>query len=298
MRNEFANHSVALNELCLPQTKKFFVDRFKSPRLSESVTFGFDTRYLVFDDGRVFRMQTDAYLAVEPLKDFYYHLRFWENGVNEHYALIYFHDQKYFIKAGRFFPGFGLHDADHKAYVRDRTRHGSNVYLDGISLGAEIHGVNVNAEIFNPNGRAVFGLHTFRAGSFGPVGYLRGLSIRISEKVDGTTGQFPDAKGIFGGLSYDRFTVLGEFDLTGRGNDSLIAYASLTSRLEYGLYIIADYNFFDGDRHSAGGVDEFVRLSVELYPMPFVQLRPSYIYYTRGALKDQDDFFVQFHVGY
>lgn len=298
MRNEFGNYSVALNELCLPQTKKLMVERYKPPRLSESVTFGFDTRHLVFDDGRIFRMQTDAYLAVEPLKDFFYHFRFWENGVSEHYALLNFDHQKYFVKAGRFYPAYGLRNADHKAFTRERTGHGSNVYLDGFSVGAEIYEVNITAEIFNPNQRGVYGLHLFRARYCKPFGYLIGTSIRLSEEVAGTTGAHPNAKAVFGGLSYDRFTLLGELDIAGKGNDTLITYGSLTTRLEYGLYLVVEYNFFDGNRDVADGVDEFVRVSVELFPIPFVELRPSYTYYTRGLLKDQDDFFVQVHFGY
>ncbi len=299
-RTEFGNHSVAFHELCLPQTKKLVEKRYNKPRLSESVLAGFDTRYLIFENGRISKIQTDAYVTFEPFNEFYYHLRFWENGINENYALLYFDNQKYYVKAGRFYPTYGLGLTDHTAtaLVRERIGLGPSSYIEGLSLGAEVKDRNVVVEIFNPGGRLVGGLHIFRAGYLKPISYLTGLSVRISEEINDSTGAYPHTRGIFGGISYDRFTLLGEIDLAGKGNDSLITYGELTSRLEYGLYFVAEYNFFDPNRDVKSGVDEFVRLSLELYPLPYVLFRPSYTFYTRGILQDQDEFFLQFHVGY
>ena len=302
-RTEFGNHSVAFHELTLPQTKKYFEKKKHSPRISESVLAGFDYRYLVLEGGRVFRMQTDAYLTFEPYKDLMYHLRFWENGVNENYMLLYLDHQKYYLKIGRFYPAYGLRMADHKTYVRERIGFGSNVYLDGLSLGAEIGGSNIAVEFFKedffkPFRRFVGAVHIFRTGYTRSISYLAGFSARISEELNGSNGAFPHTKGIFGGLSYNRFTLLGELDLAGRANDSLLAYAGLTTRIEYGLYLIAEYNFIDNDRDFQSGVEEFLRFSLEFYPIPFVQLRPSYTYYANGPLVGEDNFFLQFHVGY
>jgi hypothetical protein len=120
----------------------------------------------------------------------------------------------------------------------------------------------------------------------------------MSERINGKTGDFPHIRALFGGLSWNRFTLMGEADLVGFSSDTLITFANLTTRLTYGLYLVGEYNFFDGDRHVLGDVDEFVRLSCEVFPLPFVEVRPSYTYYTRGALEETDDFFVQVHLGY
>jgi len=303
MRNEFGNYSVALNELVLPQTKASFVKHYKKPRLSESLTFGFDSRYLVLDDGYVFRMQTDVFLNAEPFKDLNYHFRIGEDpfgltGVFENYGLLYLKDKKYYAKLGRFYPAYGLTTADHKAYVQERTGHGSNVYLDGLSFGGEFGEHHVALELFNPNRHAVFGLHMFKTGFIDPVGYMGGFSVRIPEDLAGSSSGFHESKAFFGGLSYDRFTLMGEFDISGRGNDTLIVYGNLTTRLEYGLYLIGEYNFFDGNRDYETGVDEFYRLSLEIYPIPFVEFRPSFTRYLEGPLAGENDFFMQFHVGY
>ena len=297
-RTEFGNHAVAFHELTLQKTKKYFEKKYRSPRISESVLAGFDYRYLVLEGGRVFRMQTDAYLTFEPYQDLMYHLRFWEFGANENYMLLYLKQQKYYLKVGRFYPAYGLRMADHKTFVRDSLGLGSNVYLDGVSVGAEIGGSNIAVEFFNPNQRFVAAFHIFRTGYYKSLSFLAGFSARISEQQNGSNGAFPHTKGIFGGLSYDRFTLLGELDLAGKANDSLLVYAGLTTRIIYGLYLIAEYNFFDNDRDLASEVNEFLRFSLEFYPIPFVQFRPSYTYYTSGPLDGEDNFFLQFHVGY
>ena len=302
MRTEFGNVSVAANELCLPQSKKLVSAHTKSPRVAKNLLIGFDSRYLVFDNGRIFRMQTDLFAAFTPFDNFYYQFRFWESGITENYALMYFADEKYYVKIGRFYPAFGLRNADHTAYNRQRTGFLSTQYLDGLSAGAQFGGLKVVGEVFNVDEQSIVGGHTTYNYYLHPFGLFAGASFRWSEvKVDGgvpSNRTFPHAKAVFGGVNYDRFTLLGEMDFAGRSNDSLIFYANLTTRLEYGLYLIGEYSFFDADRHYRSPEDEFVRLSMELFPLPFVELRPSYTYYTRGLMKKQDDFFVQVHFGY
>lgn len=298
MRNEFGNHAVALNELCLPSSKAASLARYRKPRLSESLTFGFDSRYLLIENGRVFNMQNDLFLAAEPLKDMYYHLRIGAIGVSESYALMFFSERKFYFKGGRFYPAYGLRQSDHKSFVRERTGHRSDTYLDGFSVGANLAGFSGSLEFFQPGARGVYVAHLSRTGFFNRFGYLGGLSLRLSEETGGSNGGYPVARSLFGGLSFDRYTLMGEIDLLGSASDTLVAYANLTTRLEYGLYLIGEYNFYDGDRDLATGADEFYRLSIELYPFSFVQLRPSYTYYSEGLLEGEDDYFLQLHIGY
>lgn len=298
MRNEFGNFSVALNELTLPASKKKVLEYYHSPRVTKALSVGFDSRHLIFDDGRVFRMQTDFFANLEPFQGFSYLMRFTENGITENYALISFADSKYYIKAGRFYPAFGLHNSDHKSYNNERTGHGSNVYLDGLSSGFNYRGFNLSAEIFGDNDQAVYGVHLYKTAYYSNFNFLGGLSLQLSEEINGSNLSHPHAKALFGGIGYDRFSLLGELDFVGQSNDTMIVYSNLTTRLEYGLYLIGEYNFFDGNRDLKDGVDEFVRVSLEFYPIPFFQLRPSYTYYLDGLYKDEDDFFLQLHFGY
>lgn len=298
MRNEFGNHSVAFHELTLQITKEHFVDGYRPPRLGDALTVGFDTRHLVFEDGSVFRMQTDLYAAIEPVDDLTYHVRFSENGISENFGMLAFDDTRHYIKAGRFAPNYGLHPADHTSFIRQRTGNPPSLYLDGLSLGTTILDSRLSLELFDRLGQGIYGLHAYRPFACGPIGLLAGMSLRVTEDVAVPGGALPHAKALFGGVSWNRFTLMGEMDLVGKGNDALAAYANLTTRLVYGAYVVGEYNFFDSDRDRAAGVEEFVRLSVEVYPIPFVLLRPSYTRYTEGFHSDRDDFFLQFHIGY
>ncbi len=297
-RTEFGNHAVALNELCLPPTKHYALERYQSPRIGNALLIGFDSRYLVFDDLSTFRMQTDFYATVEPFTGFMYHLRFSEFDIAESYALLSFNDQAVYMRAGRFFPTFGLRNADHTSFNRVRTGHGPLAYLDGVAVGGNSLGGHWAIEAFDDNGQGVYGAHYQYFGYSGALSYTAGASLRYSELVGGSTLSHPHARAIFTGLSYDRFTALGEVDLSGRRSDTLIVYGSLTTRLEYGLYLIGEYNFFDGDRDRKSGVDELIRASLEIYPIAFVSVRPSLTFHSRGRQAGEKDFFVQFHIGY
>ena len=302
-RTEYANFSVAFNELCLPQTKKLVASHYKKPRLGESVIIGFDSRHLLLDNGSVFNMQTDAFVTVQPLKNLSYHMRFSPSyGISENYALLYLYDQKYYIKAGHFYPAFGLRNEDHTAYDRTKTGNTPTLYLDGLSLGAELFGVNFAAELLDQSGQGAYGLHAYRAGSLSSLGYLVGASWRLPEDVSGSRPPFPHAKALFGGLSYDRFTAMGEYDAIGSDGHERAAYANLTTRLEYGCYLVAEYNFYNPNRLTSDSTREFRRFSLELYPLPFVQLRPSYTVYSDAVdnklTGKKNQFFLQMHFGY
>lgn len=294
-RTEYGNFTTAFNELTLPQTKKLLTAHYRKPRIGEALIIGFDMRYLVLKEWRTFRMQTDGFLTVEPLKNIFYHIRVGQGGVTENYGLLTFADNKYSIRAGTFAPAFGLHNEDHNSYNRSRTGNGPQVYLDGFGLAAHAFGGEAVIGVFNPNGQGVLNFHGFRAVPIGPFGLMLGASWRLAE----ANGVFADAKSAFGGVSWDRFTAMGEVNLVGKGNDTFVVYGNLTTRLEYGLYLVGEYNFFDPDRHIQTGTDEFWRFSIDVYPMPFVQLRPSYTYYPDDeGIEHSDEFFLQFHVGY
>lgn len=298
-RTEYGNFATGLNELTLPSTKRWFASRYRKPRVGESVIVGFDLRYLALDDGRFFRMQTDGFVTLEPIKEMYYHMRIGDQGVTENYALLTLSDNTYSARIGTFTPSVGLHVEDHTAFIRERAGNGPEVYLDGLSLAAEVSGVNMIAEVFSPGEQAMVDFSAYRPGSFGPFGYLAGGSYRLTEEIGPDDfGLYPHLKSLYGGLAYDRLTALGEMEMIGKGNDQIAAYASLTGRIEYGLYLTAEYNFFDPNRRLETGVEEFWRFSVDFYPIPFLEIRPSYTTYTEGALDGTDQFFLQFHMGY
>jgi hypothetical protein len=299
MRNEYGNFTTALNELCIPPTREIAAKQYKSPRIAPGLTVGFDTRHLFL--GRnysFFRMQTDFYATVEPMSNLFYSVRFTENGIRENYAMMEFGDQKFSLRAGRFSPAFGLRNEDHTSYNRERTGNGSNTFLDGVAGSAELFGADLMVEGFDQFGRGVYGVHVMRSGYVAPFGYLIGGSARFTEKVDDSYGTFPWAQSVFGGLSFDRVTTMGEVDFVGRHSDTLVFYGNLTVRPVWGVYLIGEYSFMDPNRRYETGIDEFVRASINCYPISFVMISPSYTFYTHGPFVGSNDWYIQFHVGY
>jgi hypothetical protein len=299
-RNEFGNYTTALQELCLPATKKLVEKEYKPPRIGEALLVGFDARWLVLDDPRIFRMQTDLFATLDLLKNLKYHLRFSEIGIDENYALLSLRNESIGIKIGRFYPAFGLRQDDHTAYTRAKIGFGPRSFLDGLSVYANLSGAQVFIEAFDPNQQGMLIGHLLYPTTVGPLSGFAGGSVRFTETVvGGGYGAYPHLKSAFGGLSYDRLTLTAEGTLIGKGNDALAGYVSSVLRFEYGLYGIVDYNFYDPDRRIVTGTEQFWRYSVELYPLPFVQIRPSYSRYTvRADGTPADQWFVQFHIGY
>ncbi|MEK7774648.1 MAG: hypothetical protein AAB305_02040 [Candidatus Zixiibacteriota bacterium] len=300
-RTEFGNYAVALNELTLEKTKKWAVEKYRKPRIAPSLLVGFDSRHLVLEDGTVFRMQSDLFVTFEPFEGLQYHTRLTENGARENYGQLLFCDNRFYVRAGRFAPAFGLKQADHQGFNRARTGNGTNIFLDGASIGGELYGVNVALESFNQFGQELTGIHAFRVGSIGSFGYLAGLSSRFSERMNGNYGLYPPAKSLFGGVSWNRFTLLGEGNLIGKYDDAVATYYAVHARIIWGLYAVGEYNFYDSDRRFKNGIEEWVRTSIDFYPVPFVQIRPSYTRYLRdftGTKDERDVVFLQFHVGY
>ncbi|MDF1544615.1 MAG: hypothetical protein P1R58_05885, partial [bacterium] len=242
MRNEFGNYSVAFSELALPQLKNKVSQEYVSPRVAPSLLVGFDSRYLIFDDGTIFRMQTDAFLNFEPLKEIQYQLRIGEDPVGEFRAfesfMLFKPSSHLFVKAGRFAPSFGLHVDDHKSFVRDRTGNGSNPYLDGFAIGGKLGRFHSALEFFNPSDVGTINWHSYAVGEYGSVGYMGGASLRFGESRSGLDSGLPDNRALFGGLNYDRYTIMGEYDLVGSYSEARAVYGSVTTRLEYGLYLI------------------------------------------------------------
>lgn len=296
MRNEFGNFAVAYNEMCLQSTKKYVEPYAFKPRISDNLTYGLDFRLLYLEAGQFIRMESDLYLNFELLKNVSYNLTMAQSDVRDSYLLIKLKDEHYWFKAGRFYPAFGLHDPDHTAYVRTVPLLNQELAVDGVSVGGNLfNGSNITLEFYQPGGQAVATLHSFRASSIGPVGFLAGVSWREAEEFN---GGFPVAKSAFGGLSYDRFTLMGEVGAVGKGNEQRVAYAQLASRIVYGLYLLTEYNFHDPDWHLKTGTNEFWRASFEFFPVPFVEIRPSATLIGEGPRKDQVDFFVQMHITY
>jgi hypothetical protein len=301
MRNEFG-HATAYNELCLQQTKKYLESFKSSSRLTDNVTYGLDYRLLYDKDVNFLRMQTDFYLSLELLKHTTFNFTLAPSNMKESYLLLKLKDNTYWLKVGRFYPAFGLRDPDHQAFVRTAPKLGSELTLDGISVGGNFfNGSNITVEFYQLDKQKIATFHSFRAGNLGPLGFLTGISWRQSQDMgdDNPYRGFPIAKSFFGGVSYNRFTALGEVQAVGKGNEERAFYAQVEGRVIDGIYLLTEYNFHDPDWAHKTGSEQFYRFSCEFFPVPFVEIRPSAtLEKPLGQSKFTSRYFVQLHVNY
>ncbi len=301
MRNEFG-HATAYNELALQQTRSLLGDYKATSRLTDNVTYGVDYRLLYEKNLSFFRMQSDFYLSLEMLKHTTFNLTFSPGTFRESFLLLKLKGDKYWIKAGEFFPAFGLRDADHNEYIETVPQILPQPSVDGLSLGGNFFdGSNITVEYYRPNGQSVGTFHSFRAGGLGPLNFLVGLSWRQSQNKGGNIGygNFPIAKEVFGGLSYDRLTLLLAAGAVGKGNEQRTAYMQLEGRVIDGVYLLSEYNYYDPDWRNRTGVSQFYKFSCEFFPVPFVELRPSLVLERpRFQSKFTSRYLVQLHVNY
>ena len=62
--------------------------------------------------------------------------------------------------------------------MRERVGFGSNVYRDGLSVGAEFYDVEIITEYYNSGDRFIFSGHAFYPGFLDPIRYLIGGAVR------------------------------------------------------------------------------------------------------------------------
>ena len=299
MRNEYGHFTMSVNELTLQSTKKKLLPSYKGPRLSDAVTIGSDMRMRFTESGSYDRYQSDIYISIEPFDRVYFNTTLSSGSIDENYMLITNLNRDYYVQMGRFYPQFGMKVEDFSSFVRQKSGFFHRLALNGITVGTRIMGRQVSISYFSQGDQGIFVGNIFRTGWIGSVGYLSGISARFSEKLDnGTHGAFPAAKSGYAGFSWKGHSLMFEANLIGEGNDSLALYAGATIKVIPGLYARADYNYFDPDRHLQTGYQSFTRVSIEFWPIPFMEINPGVSFITEGPKDGQAEFELRTHFAF
>ncbi|MFQ5606538.1 MAG: hypothetical protein ACE5GA_01220, partial [Candidatus Zixiibacteriota bacterium] len=272
---------------------------YKGPRISEAVSIGSDIRYRVGEEGQVDRFQTDFYLAVEPFSQTFFNMTFNSGSIDESYLLVTNGARSLYAQAGRFYPQFGLRLEDFSYFVKQRTGIFHRKALEGMSIGASLANSNLSLAYYAEGEQGIYIANLYGARFVGRFGYIAGFSARFSQELDdGTHGANFAVKGAYAGVGYRGHSILFEGDLIGEANDSYAIYVGGTGRIIPGLYVKADYNFFDPDRRLESGAESFTRVSVEFWPMPFVEINPGVTFFTDGPFDGEEEFELRVHLAY
>ncbi len=342
MRNLFG-FNYGKNELPIRTTREsdFDVD----PKLSDKISIGADFRTQFLYDGftktNSFQAMSAAFygnLAIGKKISLYYKQDI-INGTyvqsgrgylagTEVFGLLKIFPNHSYIKAGLFYPAYGLRVDDHTSYIRGGdlgflSGHFINTglpfvpnYKDiGLEVGAFLGKAFVTAAVLNGTGNdqsidigrtkiKAYAARIEYIERFSDVGVMLGGSYYNYGALT--------LNGIYGGLGYEVFSIAGEIDWAKdlanySGFKSLAAYAEANVRATDGLWLTLKFDYFDGDRERddvnilVGGLpprtNSFKRYTfgVEFFPYSFVEVRPQYRINSETPSIDNNEFLVQVH---
>ena len=282
------------------------------PRINDNITLGADFRtqflYLPDTGQSTFHMMTASlYGDVRLTRDISACVRFdlvntgygvWSGP--EVYVLARVLPGRWYIKGGDFLPAYGTRIDDHTGYTRGgdiRPAPGSSGlpgllfvpnYKDiGLEIGGAAGNLEIAAGIFNGSGNA--GRLDFRDGKAFTARLEYAFAAGGANMIVGSSGYVFDAYrmgGFHAGIGTETFALYGEVDF--RRNriagdftidsspDAMAAFAAAEYRVSRGVWATAKYDIFDPARGSSS--DEFTRitLGLELFPVPFIELRPQF----------------------
>lgn len=305
-----------------------------SPKLSDNISFGLDYRTQFLYSGQKKRgdfqdMTGSIYLnaGLAPKIDVLARYDF-VNALWEAYGIARILPNESYIKAGSFVPNYGIRLDDHTSY----TRGGDYGLL--FSIGA-IQGLLYNPRYIETGlelgiNISDMGLFTASVGRSKLNGTLTTdptftTRLEINPKLENIAlmfgGSFASTKtkvfdqqtgspmvlpsqlyGGFAGFGFNRFTVLGEFDIAkdyianGQSSNALMLEASY--QLIVGLEAIARYDRFDPNTDIDKDELAHLILGFEFFPYSFVEVRPQYRINLEEPSTDNDAFVMQFHFWY
>jgi hypothetical protein len=285
MRSAYAAQDLVPKEIAWSKAKPEAIAEIET-HLAKQILIGADLRemYLGADiepaHQNFFQMQSTLYLAIQPDPRVTLYFNRGQTNSYESWALGYLFPTLY-VKAGRFVPSYGWKFDDHTMFVRNELGFMPPANTDvGLEAGFTVGSLDIQAAVVNGNPGGTMDSNTKVAGvvnavgrhRFGPFGAALGASgyHRPSPERD------YDTAGLYGYLTWQRLTWIGEADLVRRqeaGGPVVQGIASsheVTYLLHRGLELKATYDFFDPDRDHESGAKS--RWGGGAYFMPFAYL--------------------------
>jgi len=186
-----------------------------------------------------------------------------------------------YIKAGKFFLPFGMRLIDDDAFIRQRTGFSYRTSDIGLELGIEPGPLSLFAALTNGTQGAG---ETNSSKQFTTSAALIFRHWRVGGSASfnrGSTGR-RDVAGGFAGITFGRFTVLGEadwiFDTPDEGEflDQFAAYVEGNFLVTPGLNLKTTYGFLDPNVDIGENARVRWRFGAEWFPIPFLQVSGFY----------------------
>ncbi|MFA3783317.1 hypothetical protein ABRY23_09670 [Melioribacteraceae bacterium 4301-Me] len=241
----------------------------------------------------------------------------------EAYVTAFVLPNKSYIKAGTFTPDYGIRLDDHTAYTRGgdfalitpgRAPNGliySPYYTEtGIEIGANFsNAVSLTASVGRNkqypmflNDPVITTKLQITPNFDSKLGIMFGGSLTsFTSKPTGTKLRSLMYGG-FAGAGYERFSILGEFDLAEDYQASDVTTSAIMIEASYkimvGLEAVVRYDKFDPNINFSNDEFSHIILGFDFYPYSFIELIPQYRIYTEHPSIDNNSFLLQFHFWY
>jgi hypothetical protein len=253
--------------------------------LDETFYVGGDSRYLYLKDGRAFWMQNDVELAVFPAKNLalvgsvgVYHGEEKLEVESRRNYLLFLYNENITVRAGRFFPAYGIMLEDHTAATRSglgwdegretynfevslKNEHGE-IFLSPI-LGGTDNNVRMRSRGYTLQGdqKGFAG----RAALYLGKGSLAGVSVLGLQHLT-PGGGYTAAGGVFGilGISQDVYTLIEADILEVDRERSVLAFSQVGYEIVRGLHLQAQYQRYATSNEIGGRVQWFMRPHLEV----------------------------------
>ncbi len=286
------------------------------PMLNDRVQVGADLRTTYFGSDEpaantFMQMQGDLYVNFELSPEWGAYFDKGLYGGFEAFGVGHVLPSSGYIKAGRFYPPYGLRVADHNVFVRERMGFSQRLTESGMEIG--FHPQVVSAAVAVTNGSTGFfdddeaKAITGRTDVRFHVGELF-LWLGGTGRYNASATQDDVHGGGYGGISLGRVTVLGEVVLRDFERQSLASFIEAAVLLTRGVTLKVEHDYFDPDRDFTSGAENMFLLGLEVVPTGFLQLISNIRYHDREpgddpttALIASDDYFegeIQLHLFY
>ncbi len=314
--------------LVSPRDKSFKMDN----HIADNIEVGLDyrTQYVYsqqFGKTAFQKMEGTMYTNVDLSDEINAYAQYdFVNQTWEAFAVAHILPNESYVKAGTFYPDFGLRIDDHTAYTRGgdlgylfTTNQRRGLIFDprysvtGVELGYNIGDVGlITASVGSPVNLNFNSDPTYTASiQVNPV-IASKVAVLLGASYTNFRGPLIytplptehkiNMYGGYAGFGVGNFTLMGEYDMAsdyesvGANSSALMLKGSY--RIVKGLEGILRYDKFDPNTSVSG--DEVSRFIVgaEFFPYSFVEVRPQYRFQFESPSVKNDVFLVQFHFYY
>ena len=210
------------------------------------------------------------------------------------------------VRVGRFMPAYGWKFVDHNSYTRSYLGYGRGGGAeDGVEAGfypmeweASLALTNGSPGIIDGNRGKVITARAVKRQSLGVLNITAGASWRYAEFNMGKGLPSQALRRYYGpflGVNLGPVTYLGEADWVVANTKALALTHSLGYQLKRGLFLTAQYDFYDPDLDAKTGFDWRGRIGADIFPTGYLELLPGFVW-QRLSGKEHGTGELQIHV--